>query len=246
MLALAGLGWRGTAWGVALLALVLLLPLSFYLLRRCEGSGAARELRAAAEPIRPQSRGSGLFRDKRFLGLLLVIAPQPFIGTGVIFFQSVIADYHGWPGGTFATGFLIFALSRGTCSIVVGAWADRVGPQRLLGLSSALLGSGLLWLLWSSPFGGYAYFTAMGLCFGISSAITSPIFSATFGLERIGEVRGASSSVTIFATALAPAVFGLALQLGLQPTSVLLGCAAFLLFVSLPLACLIRRHLLRA
>ena len=245
LVAIGLLGWRGAAWGVAALTLVLVLPLSFWLLRRT-GRGEARPDEAAASaPRNRTSRSGAVFRDKLFLGILLVIAPQPFIGTGVIFFQTVIADYHGWPAGTFATGFLIFAVTRGTCSIFVGALADRVGPQRLLGLSTVLLGGGLFFLILSAPAGAYAYFTCMGLCFGVSSAVMTPLFSATFGVERIGEVRGASASVAVFSTALAPAVFGYALQLGARPTTVLVACAAFLLLVSLPVGLVIRRRLMR-
>ncbi|NBB78550.1 MAG: MFS transporter [Verrucomicrobia bacterium] len=243
LLAVGLVGWRGTAWGVAMLALVLFLPVSFWLLRCSEV--ARRQSEAAARASKRAKRTASVFRDKLFLTILVVIVPQPFIGTGIIFFQTIIADDHGWPGGTFATGFLIFALTRAPCSIFAGAWADRIGPERLLGLPTAILGGGLLLLILPQPLAAYGYFACMGLCFGLSSAVVTPLFGKLFGVDRIGEVRGASASVAIFSTAMAPAVFGYALELGAQPTAVLAACAGILLLVSLPVGLTIRRRLIR-
>jgi MFS transporter, DHA1 family, purine base/nucleoside efflux pump len=228
---------------VAVLALVVFLPISFWLLRRSEG--ARKQSEAAARAGKRTKRAASVFRDKVFLTILVAIVPQPFIGTGIIFFQTIIADYHDWPGGTFATGFLIFALTRAPCSIFAGAWADRIGPERLLGLPTAILGGGLLLLILPYPLAAYAYFACMGLCFGLSSAVITPLFGKLFGVDRIGEVRGASASVAIFSTAMAPAVFGYALELGARPTTVLAACAAVLLMVSLPVGLMIRRRLIR-
>ena len=241
LLAVGLIGWRGTAWGVAALALAAFLPASFWLLRR--SVGARRQRDAAAGGTRAAKPARSVFRDKMFLAILCVIVPQPFIGTGIIFFQTIIADYHGWPGGTFATGFLIFALARAPCSIFAGAWADRIGPQRLLGLPTVILGAGLLLLILPQPVAAYGYFACMGLCFGLSSAIVTPLLSRIFGVDRIGEVRGASASVAIFSTALAPAVFGYALQLGARPTEVLAVCSGVLLLISLPVSLILRSRL---
>jgi MFS family permease len=241
LLAIGWLGWRGTSWGIAALALLAFLPLSFWLLRRSKG--ASLQNRAANDNPR-RNRGDGsLFTNKIFLMILLVVVPQPFLGTGIIFFQTVIADYHGWPAGTFASGFLIFALTRAPCSILTGVWADRVGPQRLFYLPTLILGLGLLLLIFPQPIAAYGFFACMGLSFGLSSAIVTPLFSRTFGIDRIGEVRGASASVAIFSTALAPAIFGLALEMGAAPTAVMIVCAAALLLICLPISLAVRRLL---
>ena len=241
LVAVGLIGWRNTAWGVAALALVVFLPTSFWLLRH---SAQARRqgdaLAGATKRVRP---AGSVFQDKFFLAILCVIVPQPFIGTGIIFFQTIIADYHGWPGGTFATGFFIFALTRAPCSIFAGAWADQIGPQRLLGLPTLILGLGLLLLIFPHPVAAYGYFACMGLSFGLSSAIVTPLLSRIFGVDRIGEVRGASASVAIFSTALAPAVFGYALELGARPTDVLVVCAGTLLLLSLPVSLVLRWRL---
>lgn len=245
--AIAWLGWRGSAGLVAAIILLLILPLSMRLLSRAASSvdESSKDAEHADEPDRRETGKARIFRDPRFLRMLLVITPLPFIGTGVIFFQTVISENYSWPGHTFATGFLIFALTRATCSLLAGAWADKVGPKRLFGLQTLLLGGGLLCLTQPSPLAAYAYFFAMGLAFGTSSAVVTPTFSTVFGIDRIGQIRGASASVAVFSTAVSPAIFGYALELGVRPQTLIAACAAYLLLVAWPVSLYIRRDLLR-
>lgn len=241
---IAWLGWRGSAGLVAATLLLLILPLSMRLLAKAEAAGGETS-DDSDEPDRRETGKARIFRDPRFLRMLLVIAPLPFIGTGIIFFQTVISDAYDWPGHTFAAGFLIFALTRASCSLLAGAWADKVGPARLFGLQTLLLGGGLLCLTQPQPLAAYAYFFAMGLAFGTSSAVVTPTFSTVFGIDRIGQVRGASASVAVFSTAVSPAVFGYALELGFGTQTVIAVCAGYLLLVAWPVSLYIRRDLLR-
>lgn len=241
------LGWRGSAGLVAAALLLLILPLSMRLL-----SGADSETNeienndenANNSDLRETDKLK-LFRDPRFLSMLLVITPLPFIVTGVIFFQTVISDAYGWPAHTFATGFLIFAVTRAACALMVGVWADKVGATRLFGMQSLLLGGGLLCLTQPQQFAAYGYFLAMGLAFGTSSAVVTPTLSRVFGIERIGQIQGATASVAVFSTALSPAVFGYAIELGLDTQTLVAVCAGYLLLVAWPVSLLIRRNLLR-
>lgn len=245
--AIAWLGWRGSAGLVAAVILLLILPLSMRLLSRAASpvDESSEDADDPDEPNRRKTENAKIFRDLRFLRMLLVITPLPFIGTGVIFFQTVIGDAYGWPGHTFATGFLIFALTRAACSLLAGAWADKVGSARLFGLQTLLLGGGLLCLTQPQPIAAYAYFFAMGLAFGTSSAVVTPTCSTVFGIDRIGQVRGASASVAVFSTAVSPAVFGFALEIGLPPQTLIAVCAAYLLLAAWPVSLFIRRDLLR-
>lgn len=241
------LGWRGSAGLVAAAILLLILPLSMRLLS-CADSETRQSGGGAGNADDSDWRATDelkLFRDPRFLWMLLVITPLPFIVTGVIFFQTVISDAYGWPAHTFATGFLIFALTRASCALLVGVWADKVGATRLFGVPTLLLGGGLLCLTQPQQFAAYAYFFAMGLAFGTSSAVVTPTLSRVFGIDSIGQIQGATASVAVFSTAVSPAVFGYALELGLDTKTLVSICAGYLLLVAWPVSLLIRRNLLR-
>lgn len=243
---IAWLGWRGSAGLIAAGVLLLILPLSSWLRARADAAQLPDEASDRSGHGRSKkSRTDSLFRDPRFLLMLIVMTPLPFIGTGVIFFQTVIGSAYGWPDHTFATGFFLFALTRAGCSLFAGAWADRIGPVRIFGLSELILALGLICLTHPQTIAAYAYFIALGLSFGISSAVITPTLSHVFGLEHIGEVRGASASVAVFSTALAPILFGYAYEFGMAPRTLLILCAAFQLLIAWPVSLWIRIRLLR-
>lgn len=244
---LVWLGWRGSAGVVAAALLVIILPLSLRLLARADAE--SNEFgKTKDDGVRPDWRETNrvrIFRDPRFLCMLLVITPLPFIVTGVIFFQTVISDAYGWPAHTFATGFLIFAVTRASCALLAGVWADKIGATRVFGIQALLLGGGLLCLTQPQQMAAYAYFLAMGLAFGTSSAVVTPTLSRVFGVERIGQIQGANASVAVFSTAVSPTAFGYAIELGLDPQRLIALCAGYLLLVAWPVSLFIRRKWLR-
>lgn len=233
-------GWRTSALIIAGIVLLIILPLS-----RLAALRANVPLAQPPEAIRSRQSGHrSIFLDPRFLLIMLVITAQPFIGTGVIFFQAIISEEHGWSPFTFATGFLIFALVRAVCSIFAGAWADAVGPARLFGAPQFILGASMVLLAFPYEWGAYLFFFLMGLSYGIASAIMTPVFSLVFGLNRIGEVRGGSASLGVFSTAVAPALFGFAIQFGMSASTVMLISAGWLLVIAWPASIYVRRKYL--
>jgi MFS family permease len=237
-LLLAFAGWRHTWLLLAAVSLVVFLPLARWL--------GARHRHDRTEPPSPRvaHHGTGsLWRDWRFLSLLVMMAPLPFVSTGVIFFQGFIAESHGWTDTVIPTAFIVFALVRAVWSLSAGAWVDRLGAIRLIPLPPLLFGLGLLFLFHSSPFSAHLFFAFLGLSFGCAGAISTGTWSDVFGTDRLGFIRGISSSAAVFVTALAPLVFGLAIDHGLTLEGMILGNVILLLGLAFPASLLLRRLL---
>lgn len=243
--AIAAIGWRASAGVGAGVALLVIWPLSLLLLRgrepalkqapQVEGEGETEE--AAGSGTAPRS----IYREKRFYQMLAVTAPLPFFATGIIFFQASLAEQLAWGPNAFALGFFCFAVVRAGFSLGIGALADRIGARRLLGSPLLFFSAGLLAMALLGSWGIYVFFVCMGFAFGVSGAITTPVWGELFGMERLGEARGASASVTVFATALAPALFGVALYYGIAARPLLLVSAVLILVAIWPISIRLRR-----
>lgn len=238
-LAISLMGWRAV-WLVSALAIVAIgIPVVMASLKR-----GHRECEAVAEletvdTETPSPEGNApvksVWKDIRFYLMIGVVAPLPFVGTGVIFFQATLAESRDWNMALFPTGFLLFAIVRAFVSLSAGAWVDRVGAQRLIAIPGLAFALGVAALLPSNPLVIVPFFTLMGISFGAAGAIMTSAFTELFGKERIGAVRGASSSISVFLTAAAPALFGWLLAGGIGIESILAGCTVLL--AVLPGAC---------
>lgn len=236
--AIALIGWRWAWGGVALGVVAIGIPLLFAGLARRDQRGEAGDEAEPSDksnggPERPAAHSVWL--DRRFQLMIGVVAPLPFVGTGVIFFQATLAESRGWSVALFPLGFLLFALVRAFVSLSAGAWVDKVGAARLLVLPGLAFAVAIAALMHPSVWVIFAFFVMMGVSFGSSGAIMTSAFTEIFGKERIGTVRGASSSVAVFLTAAAPALFGWILAAGIAIESILGVCAVVL--VVLPGAC---------
>lgn len=240
LIALAG--WRG-AWLVfAGVCAATLMPAAFALLasrRKRHGRSAGGDPEARPAPL---AERRGLLRDWRFYAMLTVTAPVPFVGTGVIFFQGTIGEARGWSAAVFPTGFVLFAAVRALFALSAGAWVDRVGSLRLLALPTTLFAFGLLVLTRPEPVCAYIFFAMLGIGFGASSGIMITAWTDLFGVQRIGLIKGMSSSVAIVSTALAPVVFGLLFEAGVPHNAIFLGGAAFMVSCSWPMSLLLARR----
>lgn len=237
-LLVAGVGWRLSWVALAAVGVAGFLPLALMLLRRC-GTGSGGDEIARPRPG-VAARQAALRSDWRFYVMLVIMAPLPFVSTGIIFFQGVLAETRGWSPAIFPTGFLVFALARALFSLSAGAWVDRLGAVRLLAVPTLTFAVGLAFLLREDEIGAFGFFLGMGISFGSSGAITNAAWAELFGRDQIGAVRGLSSAVGVFVTAAAPFFFGLALNAELPLEVLILAGAVLMLGVSWPMSLLIR------
>ena len=235
------LGWRWAWVAVAAVCALVLAPAAAMLLaRRRAQYGMAQP----PEGGRAATRAEFLevLRDWRFYAMLVVTGPVPFVGTGIIFFQGMIAEARGWHAAVVPTGFIVFALVRALFSISAGAWADRLGSLRLLAVPTTLFGAGLGFLTLDSPAFAYVFFALFGVGFGASSGVMTTAWTELFGAQRIGLIRGLSGAVGVAATALSPMAFGWAHEAGVPLNAVLWGSVAFMIVCAWPMCGLLARY----
>ncbi len=114
-------------------------------------------------------------------------------------------------------------------ALLGGRWVDRLGPVRLarLYLLPYALALGVA-IVWGGHPGVWALMVGGGLAMGAQESIATSLLVRLWGSEHLGRVRATLSAAMVFSTGIAPAVLGLALDLGASFTLILAGMLALL------------------
>ena len=227
-LAVWSIGAHGypSAWlaAAAYMALVFL-PLVWWLVRRDDAFQTAGGVANApvgglapkpiATPTRSWTRKEVL-SDARFRLVVPALVLSPFVLTGVIFNQGLIAETRGYTPAWMALGISGYGLARATMTLLGGGLVDRFGAARLIQLVAApmLLGLAVLLLVegaWSVP----AFFGLAGLATGAESVVWPALWAERYGPGHLGSIKSATRLLMVLTTAAAPVLFAWVLGWGL-------------------------------
>lgn len=188
----------------------------------------------------PGTRGSvgasqesrwGLFRDLQFLAILPAYITCGFVATGLILYQSALAEDKGWSWNWMALSFSGFALARLVFSLAVGPMIDRFQARRIfpLSLGPLLLGILLMYCFdfrWVAP----VYYSLMGVSLGMGGAASSAMWAERYGVARLGTIKSSTSMVAILGTAVSPVLMGWSLDTGVPFDAILMAIALWIVF----------------
>ena len=215
----------GPVWGLAGTALVVVfIPAVWLLVRRYDDFQRAdtvaeahlREAPGAEEEEVSWSR-SQVLRDRRFHLLLPIVVFIPFVFTGLVFNQSVIAEQRGYTAELMAYGLSAYGLVRVIFLLFGGDVIDRVGAARMLRFALIPAVMGLLVLLlveasWSVP----VFFGLAGVSAGVDSVMMPALWADRYGPRYLGSIKSAVRVFVVVASAAAPIVFSYGLELGVE------------------------------
>jgi len=250
LLAIA-LGWRETWLVYAVLVIVLVLPLTLWLLRGHDqrharylsGQGATPQpdSKPENEPAsymhdvlaRPRQhwRRRDVLADRRFYIVSLVVLAPSFIFTGLFFHQIQIATVKGWPIEFWALTFVAFSGASLFGAVLSGIVVDRVGAVRIIPFLLPSLGLGCLILSQSSEIWvAWSYMTLAGVSAGIMSTFAGAFWAEAYGTHHLGSIKALTTALMVFSSALSPVIIGLLIDLHVSINSIALSCAIFCLF----------------
>ncbi|MCR9255279.1 MAG: MFS transporter [Alphaproteobacteria bacterium] len=244
------LGWRQTWLTFSIVLLVFFAPVVFALGRRDrDPSSAARPTKQIAPESAPESapdRGtSWRLREALRHGLFYVIIAgaliPPFVLTGVFFYQVDLVGEKGWSLQLYAWSFTVYALTSLSVGFVSGWLVDRMEISRILSfcLLPMAVGLTILWRvdsIWAAP----VFMALSGTTIGFASTSLVVIWPRIYGTLHLGAIKGVTLASMVVSTAIAPAVFGLALERGIemvtliQWSAILTGLGALMLIVARP------------
>ncbi len=231
-----------SVWAIAGgVVLVVFLPAIWLLVRRYDDFQRADTVAKAQLENNPTGADvtswtrSQVLRDRRFQLVLPIVLFIPFVFTGLVFNQSVIAEQRGYTAETMAYGLSTYGLVRVVFLLFGGDLIDRLGPGRLLRFVLLPAVAGLLVLLfveasWSVP----VFFGLMAVSGGMDSVNTPALWADRYGPRFLGSIKSTVRLFVVVSSAAAPILFSYGLGLGVETwLAVLVGYGVLCLVLAL-------------
>lgn len=211
---IAAIGWRPTYALLGIGALLILLPLTQWLLY-----GITRSPRRdpnGPSPFRRMISGLRVVLRSRYVWCVLpAMAIMPFYSTAIMFHITNIADIRGWSGGLVASSFSVLAVATVVGLFASGYIIDKTSARKLfvyfpIPFLFGLAVLGAFSAAWALP----VAFALFGLSGGTAKTTFTAMWAESFGVEMLGTIRSAVSMYMVFMSALAPFVLGAVLSAG--------------------------------
>lgn len=157
------------------------------------------------------------------------------VNTGIFVFQADMVDEFNATSATFATGFALAAVGRVVGSLIAGRLVDRLGAAIMGRFYLVPLIAGLvIAVILHNAWGILAYMLLSGIVTGMQEPTVTSLLIQFWGSEHLGRLRSIFVAGMVFASGLAPATFGILLDLDIPFTSILIMmivmvCIGFLL-----------------
>ncbi|MEO1090437.1 MAG: MFS transporter [Pseudomonadota bacterium] len=237
--AILAFGWRDAWLGVALVVLLVIAPLAFVLLANPRQPRSTPTAAVAVGAPGLQGRHwqrAEVVRHPLFWALVPGLLAPPLIGTSILFQGMHLVAAKGWAPDLYALAFPAYAAASVAASLGSGFLVDRFGAARLLPFYQIPLALGLvLAATLTDPASAFLYLGLIGLTTGAGFTIVTALWAELYGTDHLGAVRGLTSSLLIFATALGPGLTGTLLDVGVgierqfaaMATVTLLFCGSF-------------------
>jgi MFS family permease len=203
-------GWRTSLYFSAALIVFMLIPMIYWLLRYQPDGDEDRDEHSG---IKMSYRE--LIADRRFFIISVNGTLLPFMLTGLMFYQLILAAQKGWSIEWIATCFVGFAAARTVGSLLSGPLVDRFSAQRLFPLYLIPFVLGVLALaFFSHPYTAMLYLSLAGFAMGLSASIKSAVIAEIYGTRYIGSIRSVFGAMTVVSTAVSPILIGWLLDIG--------------------------------
>ena len=210
------LGWRDAWFVLGMLALVLLVPMSFLVKTRPEDMGLLPDGRGQPIPDTArradavsQEADSGsetpVLRSLHFWLLALPMATPGLVSTALVFHQTSIFKEAGLTPTLAAGVFVIFSVSAAITSMIGGFVVERASPKRLYGFATLmLLVTLLVAVVINSTFVAVLYVLIMGVANGAQHIVQGVIWAHYYGRHRLGRIQGPAMMMGICGSAVGP------------------------------------------
>ncbi|WP_116127160.1 MFS transporter [Lewinella sp. IMCC34183] len=216
-------GYRAVWLMAACAVAAVFVPLVWLLVRRNDDFQKAETVADAQQRRDPEAETAEswtrtqVLRDRRFRLVLPIVLFVPFVFTGLVFNQSVIAEQRGYTAETMAYGLSAYGLVRVVFLLFGGDLVDRIGPAYLLRYVLLPVIAGLLVLLtveasWSVP----VFFALMAVSGGMDSVNTPALWADRYGPRYLGSIKSTVRLFVVVASAAAPILFSYGLGWGVE------------------------------
>lgn len=224
--------WRNL-WVGAAIALLLLAPVIFVMMRqeRTPQSFSASEGNTGMQG-RNWTRVEVLRSPVFWLMVPAIIGPSAW-NTSFFFHQVHLAEVKGWSHAALVAMFPLFTIT-GVAFLQFAGWAvDRFGSARLMPFYLLPSAAGfMLFAVAASPLQGAIGMLLMGASVGMSATLSSTLWAEAYGTRNLGSIRAMMAAVMVLGSAIGPGLTGALIDYGIDYAQQGWGVGAYYLGAS--------------
>jgi Major Facilitator Superfamily len=197
--------WRDDMCLIGLALLLVVLPVSWYLVRE---PGTAPEPTAAGPPAGDDFTFAAALRTQAFWAVSLTSALFLLVSSGTaLFYEDVLRGFNFGRREYEEMLFVLFLFGAGF-NALCGWLARRWSMTRLLGVGSLILAAALAALPFARTMSQlYLYAAAVACSGGIVTVVFFIYWRPTFGAAHVGLIQGAAQLLTVVASAVSQWLF---------------------------------------
>ena len=177
-------------------------------------------------------RRRDVLKDFKFYMYLPLSLLMSFTVTGFLFHQVYISEIKSWTLINLAQGFIFYAVSGITGSIISGILIDKLTGRKLIPFHLLpILAIFIVMLFSDHVYVLYLYMAGLGLSNGFTENISNSLWAEMYGVKNLGSIKAMLSFFGIMASASSPFLYGIILdQTGSINTLIYLSLILIILF----------------
>ena len=225
------IGWRLT-WLSSSIFILIFFGIFFYFIFKINNFKKENNRDEKIDLSEISWRRRDVLKDFKFYMYLPLSLLMSFTVTGFLFHQVYIAEIKSWTLINLAQGFIFYAVSGITGSIISGILIDKLTGRKLIPIHLIPMFAIFIVMLFSDHvYVLYLYMAGLGLSNGFTENISNSLWAEMYGVKNLGSIKALLTFFGIMASASSPFLYGIILdQTGSINTLIYLSLILIILF----------------
>ena len=206
------IGWRLT-WFSSSIFIIIFFGIIFYFIFKINNFKKENNGSEKIDLSELSWRRRDVLKDFKFYMYLPLSLLMSFTVTGFLFHQVYIAEIKSWTLINLAQGFIFYAVSGITGSIISGILIDKLTGRKLIPFHLLpMLAIFIVMLFSDHVYVLYLYMAGLGLSNGFTENISNSLWAEMYGVKNLGSIKAMLTFFGIMASASSPFLYGIILD----------------------------------
>ena len=225
------IGWRLT-WFSSSIFILIFFGIFFYFIFKINNFKKENNTDEKIDLSEISWRRRDVLKDFKFYMYLPLSLLMSFTVTGFLFHQVYISEIKSWTLINLAQGFIFYAVSGITGSIISGILIDKLTGRKIIPFHLLpMLAIFIVMLFSDHVYVLYLYMAGLGLSNGFTENISNSLWAEMYGVKNLGSIKALLTFFGIMASASSPFLYGIILdQTGSINTLIYLSLILIILF----------------
>ena len=225
------IGWRLT-WLSSSIFILIFFGIFFYFIFKINNFKKENNTDEKIDLSEISWRRRDVLKDFKFYMYLPLSLLMSFTVTGFLFHQVYISEIKSWTLINLAQGFIFYAVSGITGSIISGILIDKLTGRKIIPFHLLpMLAIFIVMLFSDHVYVLYLYMAGLGLSNGFTENISNSLWAEMYGVKNLGSIKALLTFFGIMASASSPFLYGIILdQTGSINTLIYLSLILIILF----------------